>query len=153
MKISQQSIRLENMLDISEWLEDDTFKDCVLKSADGDEIRVHRIVLAQVSEPFKAMLTTDMRERQTNVITLPEETHVLERLVDLVYCGAFDGNYKDLMELSVATKKYLMMDLHEECVKKLKEFLQPSTAVELLTVAVENEFEDVQAKALKCIGR
>lgn len=139
-------------MDISEWLVDQYFTDCTVKSSDGKVFKLHRVVLAHHSDVFKAMLTIDMKEAKTNVINLTEKSTTLANLFDLMYTGECEGDYRNFKNLAVVTKKYLLFDLHLECLEMLESLVRASNAVELLIFANENGFEVLQEEAVACIG-
>lgn len=141
----------ENSLNISSLFFDDIFTDCTVKSSDGHEIKLHRVILSFKSEVFKAMLIKDLKEGNTKVIELPEDFKLLILLFRLMYEMECKGNLSDFMELAIVTRKYFMMDLHKECVQALIDFLGAINAVEMLVFAVENGIEELKEKALSCV--
>lgn len=132
--------------------QDTHFTDCVVTSSENHEFKLHRVVLANKSDYFRALLTTDMREGKTGKIELSESTNVLKNLFDLIYKGECEGNLMDFMDLCVATKKYLMTELNGQCLLKLKEFLNVNNAVEILVFAYDND-SNLQTKALELISQ
>lgn len=138
-------------MDVTSLFLNDSYSDCAIKSSDGKVFKAHRLVLAKRTDVFDAMLTSDMIEGKLNVISLHENAHVVTLMLRLMYGLKCDGSMKDFMDLSVATKKYLIMDLHEECLTKLATFLNSSHAIELLIFTFDNEFNDLMNQSMMFI--
>lgn len=146
-------MKFDSKKDISTWQGDlPEFFDCTIVSGDGDEIKLHRLVLAHTSEAFKAMLTTDMKESKTNVVSLSESTKTLQLLFDLIYKGECEGDFEDFKELVIASGKYLILDIRDKCLATLNSLVVPSNAAASLSFAHNNEHKDLEVNALKCIG-
>lgn len=116
---------------------------------------MHRNVLAQHSDVFKAMLTTDMREGISRVIELPEKSKTLQQLFTLMYKGEFvdQNDIKELLLMLMVTKKYLMTDLEEKCMEHLIGIIEARNVVELLIFSNENDLEELKKASLEHIGR
>jgi len=72
--------------------EDETSKDVKLKARDGS-VRVHSLILSQMSAAFKAMLNAGMSEERTKTINLDNfSTAQLKFVLRLMYTGQIDSS-------------------------------------------------------------
>ena len=72
---------------LQEFYKQDTFCDYVL-IADGEEMNVHRVVLASCSDYFKVMLTGEMKESREGRVELKGvSASGLKVVVDFAYTG------------------------------------------------------------------
>ena len=68
--------------------EDDASKDVEVVSKDGDTLKVHRVILTNLSDAFKAMFAQEMRERRTRRVSLTDFTKAqLQFFFRLAYTG------------------------------------------------------------------
>lgn len=124
-----------------------------MKSSDGEEFKAHRLVLAKRSDVFDAMLRTDMKEKESNVIELSEDAITSKLLLQLMYDQEIKGNYKNFIDLAEAAGKYLMTKDQSECVKKLADLLDPISAVEIWLYASRNNFDELEAKSFDYVTK
>lgn len=69
--------------------QDCQFKDVTLKIG-GQSIKAHRSVLSAASDVFKTMLSVDMVEKETQVITIDHmEYSTIKSLIEFIYTGNF----------------------------------------------------------------
>lgn len=73
-------------------IDDDSLKDVVLVSSDGQEILAHSLILSQASDCFKEMLRcTSMKEGQSKRVILPDLSFAEIRIfLRLLYTGHLD---------------------------------------------------------------
>lgn len=83
---------LPEVLDLWErYFDDERSKDVRIVAKGGETIRVHGIVLACLSDAFRAMLDTEMVEGRTRTVQLKEFTRVqLQFFFRLAYTGQVD---------------------------------------------------------------
>lgn len=105
-------------------------------------------MLAEKSDFFRAMFTTDMKEANSKFIKLPENAQVLTSLFQLVYGLEITENINKIMQLIIAAKKYLMLDIHQECLETLDRLVTLSNSVNVLIFCHENDLEALKQKIL-----
>ena len=68
--------------------EDEASKDVEVVSKDGETLKVHRVILTNLSDAFKAMFAHEMRERRTRRVSLTDFTKAqLQFFFRLAYTG------------------------------------------------------------------
>lgn len=122
------------MIGMEDYFDSSDFYDCIVKSKEGYEFKLHRVVLAKISDVFKAMFTTKMNEGITKEIKLEEKTEVLRELFQLIYTGK-------------------TMIYEQECLNNLICSLQPSNSIEVLIFAHINNFTNLLHKVVDYIVR
>lgn len=76
---------------------DDELKDLTIRVADG-QVQAHRVVLSAASDAFKAMLTHEMSEKTSGVITLSDVSCSAMRVfLRLLYTGHVDSSDWDVV--------------------------------------------------------
>ena len=138
----------------------------------GEEIKCHKFVLAQNSEVFEAMLTSDMKESKTSqakvsqfsketVISFLEylytETVTDAKTVALIrnslnakkyiYKRPFDEEKLTLELLSMA-HMYQVKDLEMDCAQHLKETISDDNVMDIWMEAEKCKNEDLCARAI-----
>ena len=86
-------------------LQDGVFSDWTIISEEGQRFPCHRIILAAKSSTMKAMMTTDMREKEEREMRLKYNNQVVGSFVDYFYKGevprvVLETNLSSFMELS-----------------------------------------------------
>lgn len=139
---------------MEEYFSDPTFHDCILKSSQGHEYKLHQNILAKSSVVFRTMLTSDTSTNPLKIIQLNEQTEVLGELFELIYTGRIERSENiRLVTLALAAKKYLVQEVQEACIEKLISILKVANAVEFLKLARASGFEELKEKALAFIVR
>lgn len=92
-------------------------KDCkvILQAKDG-QIAVHKFVLSQHSDVFRAMLAHEMKEKQEGIINMSDfDTMVLRKMVDYLYTGLLDNVAEMVQELFKLAHQYQIQELCRRC--------------------------------------
>jgi hypothetical protein len=109
--------------------------------------------LVKCSDVFDAMLRTDMKEKNTGVIVLSEDSEMLDFLLRLIYNQEVKGSLKDIIDLVLVTRKYLMTAAQKACLEKLEKALSSDNAVEIWIHASNNNFDVLKGKTLDFITK
>jgi len=141
-------------------LDDEETKDVTFEAQDG-EVLAHSVLLRQISEPFKAMLSSGMRESRTKIISMKEFTCAqLKFFLRHVYTGhkdSVDWHGKDddpvpPIELLLASlqlaKSYVMPSILSWITDKLKQRLEIDTFNEITSCAIR---KDIGPLRLHCL--
>ncbi|CAL1281791.1 unnamed protein product [Larinioides sclopetarius] len=112
------------------------FTDVVLKTA-TIAFPAHKIVLCARSSVFRAMLTNDMKEKNTDCIKVEDlEDETVQRLLLFLYSDNLEHlQWESAVQLYYAADKYAVEKLKVLCSSFLAENLSTSTASELLLLA------------------
>eukprot|EP01031_Cornospumella_fuschlensis_P031725 gene31725-38342_t len=73
------------------------------------ELPAHKVIVSAASDVFKKMLTVDMRESQTNVITIPNfSASIVKEMLRFLYTGGCDEHvlHEDAETLLSVAKQY-----------------------------------------------
>lgn len=114
-------------------MNDQSYSDCVIKSSDGVEFKLHRVILTRRSEFFKKLLKNSAVD--ATMIQFPENSEVLRNIFSFIYSGTINENFEDFKSLATAAKKYGIIELLKFCAKKIKISLKIENAIELLIFA------------------
>jgi len=93
--------------------------DVILKSG-GEDIRVHKSVLVARSPVFKAMFSTEMKEKKENEIDMTDATVIaIKEMKKFMYLGIIAEEFQETEELMKLADKYEIEDLRIECTQIL----------------------------------
>ena len=70
-----------------EFIDNGELSDCTVVSSDGEEFRVHKVILAMKSPVFKAMFSHDFKENTENKVRIDAKAGPVKALVDYMYRG------------------------------------------------------------------
>ena len=87
-------------------VEDEILSDFTIISEEGHRFPCHRVVLAAKSPTMKAMVTTEMMEREDSETTIHHNNKVVGAFVDFFYKGEVP---QDVLEANLS----IFMDLSE----------------------------------------
>ena len=95
-------------------------------------IRAHRIVLASMSEFFRAMFTTEFKEASQNEVRLPKlDIPTMKILLDFGYRGKVGITSKNIEKITKAADLFGMNNLLDKCVEFIQQQITIQNAVEL----------------------
>ncbi|KOB70716.1 Roadkill, partial [Operophtera brumata] len=121
--------------DLGNLLTDDSFSDVTMKSADGQEFRAHKNVLAARSKVLRAHFEHNTKESITNVVETPWETAVLRDVLMFVYTDKVPRVDDAPDKLLVAADYYQLDRLKSLCEDALNNRLTVENAVDTLQLA------------------
>jgi len=108
------------------------FSDVVVKCG-NTKFECHQVFLATRSPVFKAMLTTNMREKINNEIQVDDiKPEVMAELLEFIYIGKVSNLDKFALDLFIAADKYQINSLKDLCEKKLINSLAMENCFSLL---------------------
>ncbi|VVC97095.1 unnamed protein product [Leptidea sinapis] len=121
--------------DFESILDDGMFSDVVMKSVDGTEYKVHKVVLASRSLVLKAHFAHHTTESVTNVIESPFEAHVLFEMLKFIYSDKASGVHDIPEKLLAAAEFYQLSRLKTLCEDALHKKLTIENVLETLELA------------------
>jgi len=122
--------------EIVSWMEDlyteGEFSDVVVV-AEGRNFPVHRAVLAQRSDVFRAMFNAKMTERQKNSVTIEDmSADVVSNLLTFIYTDSAPDIDTFASELLVAAEKYNIPRLKAVCEAEMAKRLDIDNVIDVL---------------------
>ena len=149
--------------DIAKTFMDKEFSDIKVKCGEKT-FDCHRLILAASSRVFKAMLQSEMTEKNENMVVIEDfDSEVIFQVLQCIYSGsidfeAFDDQVYMVMEILKAADKYELETLKSVCEKKLSSLLDEKNCLKLyiladfhLTPKLEKEALDVVADNLEAV--
>ncbi|KAL3860054.1 hypothetical protein ACJMK2_010226 [Sinanodonta woodiana] len=119
---------------LQEFHKAETFCDYCLV-AEGQELNVHRVVMASCSDYFKAMLTGEMRESREGRVELKGVTAGgLRVVVDFAYTGILELTMENVEEVLAAASHLQITDAVDLCIKYLEEAITVDNCVDILNL-------------------
>ena len=98
----------------------------------GEDIKVHRIILSARSPVFSAMLESGMLEEQKGRVKIEDaEVVILKELLRYLYTGKIGPDFREYKELMILANKYDVEDLMDDAGSKILETLTEENALEL----------------------
>ena len=114
---------------------DTSFADVTIRCANA-EFKAHKAILASQSPVFKKMLVSDMKEKKTSVIEIPDVDHaVISDMLEYFHTGSAPNLDTYVKELLNIADKYELPQLLAKCEEKLKSELKVDNAIEVLILA------------------
>ncbi|GFS53429.1 TD and POZ domain-containing protein 2 [Nephila pilipes] len=122
--------------DLKSLLNGQLFCDTQLKTSTRT-FPAHVSILSARSPVFKAMFTSDMRERANECVSIEDmDEDTVQRMLLYMYTDKLEGlQWKSACEVYAAADKYGILSLRNECSSFLKANLCPSNACEALILA------------------
>merc|ERR1719429_456087 len=123
---------VESLLaDMEQLLENTGSTDTVIMVQE-QEIRCHKLILSARSPVFRAMLQSDMVERQNGVIMIEDAgVEEVEQMIRYMYTAKIDHQYSKVKELLVLANKYQVLELVNYCSSRIFESLTEDNALEI----------------------
>ncbi|XP_034836524.1 speckle-type POZ protein-like [Maniola hyperantus] len=121
--------------DFENLLSNGLFSDVTMKSAEGNEYKVHKAVLASRSVVLKAHFEHNTIECQTNVVESPLEADVLIEVLTFIYSDKAPRVDEIPERLLAAADYYQLSRLKSLCEEALHKRLTVENAIETLQLA------------------
>ena len=119
---------------------------------EGKTFDCHQAILATRSPVFMAMFQTNMKEKETKVVTIDDfKAEVVSEMLHFIYTGnVSDKDISELgTELLAAADKYQLDLLKKICEERLCSALKVTNCVEYLVVGDMNQTSKLRRMALK----
>lgn len=140
--------------DLELLLRSERFSDLVLVMAGGHEIRAHKAVLAARSPVFSAMFESEMCEKVSNRVDIPDASREV-MLETLIYAYSGRINVERLKQLAgsilVVADKYALEELKAICGAVIADNLVTDNALESLVLADFYKVDKLKKRALDFI--
>lgn len=116
---------------------------------------VHRSILGMRSQVFRAMVTSEMKEKADNCVDIPDvDEDTLQRLLRFVYTDKFDEGmgWEGAFSLYTAADKYALEPLKRGCSEILKSGFSVSNILEVLLLADMHHDDNLKSAAVDFIS-
>ncbi|KAL7293615.1 hypothetical protein TKK_0012700 [Trichogramma kaykai] len=129
--------------------------DVKLRTASGEEIPAHRLILAAASPVFKAMFTHDMIENKNQLVDMADVSHeTAVEMLRYIYTGSVANNETSLtLNLLAAADKYQLQDLKNKCEQQLSSNLSTKNVYEMLNIANMYSAKNLKKEAVDLVKR
>ncbi|XP_068622985.1 speckle-type POZ protein-like [Battus philenor] len=121
--------------DFENLLNNGLFSDVTMKSAEGNEFKVHKAVLASRSVVLKAHFEHNTVECHTNVVESPLESEVLREVLTFIYSDKSPRVNEIPEKLLAAADYYQLSRLKSFCEEALHKKLTVNNVIETLQLA------------------
>lgn len=108
------------------------FTDSIL-NINGEELKVHKAILAVKSPVFYAMFSKNLSEANENLVKISDiSLDVMTDVIKFIYTGTIENFEDRISEILIAADKYCIEDLKIFCCRYLQQKLNFENAVETL---------------------
>ncbi|GBN19874.1 Kelch-like protein 17 [Araneus ventricosus] len=119
------------------WEGQQKFTDSTLQTDDGTTFRIHRVVLTQRSEYFRAFFDSNLNQE---TIVIPKiSSKILESVLVYIYTGTIALDEKNVGDIMVASDYLLMDDLMKRCRSFAIQSMTSSNCLPSLSIAWQFE--------------
>lgn len=131
---------------------DGLFTDITLQCASGVIFHCHRAALAACSSYFKAMFTTDMKEKSKNQISLPELSQaVLEALVNYAYTSQIQITKRNVQSLLQAADLLQFVSVKKACEQFLVRHLDTDNCIGMHSFAEYHDCSELEKESRRIL--
>ncbi|GFT13912.1 kelch-like protein 3 [Trichonephila clavipes] len=146
------------------WQGHEKFSDGCLRTEDGTVFKIHRVVLSQRSEYFRALFSFDVSQ-ETFIPSIDSKT--LENILLYIYMGVAYLNEKNVWDMMVASDYLLLDDLMKKCRSFAIQNMTTKNCISSLIIALQIErlailndccrfvlvhFQDIMTTSAESIG-
>lgn len=143
--------RIKEFDSFEKLLNNNAFSDITLQVSEK-EFHVHKVILANRSPVFEAMLNHDMKEKQEGIIQIKDVSfEVFQEVLRFMYTGRVDQIEKIANELLIAADKYDVEGLKAMCEETLCKSLNIDNVLEYLKFSDLYKANILQAESIKFI--
>lgn len=145
---------VEYFSNYSKYFGNSTLADFTIKSLDGEEFPVHRLILAEVSPFFEKMFTAKMQEKRLKLssATFEDTSVVLKLVLKYIYSGIVEiDNYKLMIDTLNAAERFELPGLKIKCINKLITSVDASNVLEILAAADLYNSKQLEESCLELI--
>ena len=147
MSVKEAQFCTKVMKDLNEFRKEGTLCDITLNIR-GVRMPAHRNVLAASSLYFRALFSSDMKEREESAVTIEElEPKVMEEILSYMYSGAVELNEINAFDLAVAADYMILSNLKQLCCDFLIKCLNSEICLAALAIAERYNFQDLRDAA------
>lgn len=141
------------LLDLySNLLNDSSFSDFTF-IVKGKNFKVHKNILASVSETMRAMFTSDLKESVLGECIVDDiEPHIFQHMLKFIYAATIPVDLDNVaVDLYKAAHYYRIVELMEICKDSIHFLLSDCNAPEIFKFSTLYDIKDIQTDAWKII--
>ena len=125
----------------------------IVLSIEGHKIHCHKLILSTCSNVFKAMFTTEMREKHNNEIALKGiQLSTVKSLLAFMYSDTVDGD-EITTDLLAAAEFYEVLKLKRKCEKRLITELDTCNVARLWLCGYFHNAEELECTSIAFMAR
>ncbi|XP_067122566.1 kelch-like protein 10 [Centruroides vittatus] len=133
-------------------MNEDLMCDSVLKTEDGGEFHVHRIVLVTCSPYFEALYTDRINNIQRKEITIPRVTSkMLQHIIQFAYTRNNDISMNNVHQLISVAHKFIVTKMLKNCWDFLLNHINKKNCIGIWKLFRSYNCGEMEAKAFKFI--
>ncbi|OXA64020.1 kelch-like protein 9 [Folsomia candida] len=120
--------------------------------ADGQSFEAHRVVLASISDYFRSMFTSDVRESNLKEITLEGvSARGIQYLLDYAYTSRLSLNLLNIQDVLSTASHVQVTTVVEACSSYLQEQLDLENCVDIVTLAETYSLHQLRKRVYRFI--
>ncbi|GBO15394.1 Protein maternal effect lethal 26 [Araneus ventricosus] len=141
------SLSVEALEEDLQWLYTDGFLSDVKLKTNSKIFPAHKIILSTRSPVFKAMFTSNMKEKSSKIVDIEDmDDDTVHRMLFYIYTADVeDLQWEGALKLYVAADKYEILTLKMKCSAYIAANLNPNNACDALVLA--DLHQDVKLKS------
>lgn len=124
-------------------LDQEMFSDLTIRTSDDKQLKAHKTILSARSEVFARMLTSQMKENETGIIEISDDSRVVEGLLKYIYCNKVENYCSSAHQLYDAAKRYELKGLQILCLNKIYGLLDPENVLDVVIFADTYELKSL----------
>lgn len=141
-KINELPLLFQNNLESERLFHDKDFSDAIL-NVDGEELKVHKAILASKSPVFYAMFCNNTKEANDNLVEINDFSFdVIKDMVQYIYTGDVKDLEKHPEDLLAAADKYCIEGLKLLCCRYFHDNLNIENAVEYFLLSERHHLKN-----------
>ncbi|KAF8778238.1 Kelch-like protein 10 like protein [Argiope bruennichi] len=133
-----QQLKFVDVFNSDPYKELDSFSDGVLRTEDGREFKIHRILLAQRCLFFKVLFCGDFTDG-ADVLLKGIDAETLDHILVYLYTGTIRLNEENATDILVASDYLLIDPLLQECRSFVLREMTPTNCISLFLIAWQIE--------------
>lgn len=143
-------------MDFSSWNElrnNQQLCDGIVRTSDGKEIHIHRVILVALSPFFRAFFTNSLNrgEPEPTEITIPDvPSIIIEQIIDFAYTQTCSLSWDNVFALTEAADQLSCTPIVTYCCDFIAKHLSPSNCIYILKFAKDYFLQDLELKAWHC---
>ena len=129
--IKIEEFQLETIENLFKFKNENLFTDVYIY-VEGVEFPCHKVVLCAASSYFKAMFSCDLKESRLGKVYIENiSPWTMKRLLDFIYTGKIDINYKNVIDVFNAAVMFQLYKLVDKCTNLLQQHIDLTNCIEI----------------------
>ncbi|GBO26975.1 Kelch-like protein 17 [Araneus ventricosus] len=139
--MSVPALSFAEIFNSGSWEGQQKFTDSTLQTNDATTFRIHRLVLTQRSEYFRALFNSNLN--QETVVIPNIDSKILESILVYIYTGTIAMDEKNVCDVIFASDHLLLDDLLKRCRSFVIQNMTSTNCLSSLSIALQFERLDI----------